>query len=218
MSIVYAAVSRNSTILCERSQNASGNFVNISRSLLNKLPAFTSTSTRSTFQHDEYEFHVLHANNVTYLCLADSGSRMRGFGFLEDVRKEFEEAFTLEEINNAMAYSLNERFSYKLAHAIDRAEDDSLNRVKAQIGELRDVMVENINKVLDRGERVELLVDRTSELEARAFTFDRTANEVRSVHWWRRTKRIMALCVISMFVLLFLVSTACGGPTFKKCK
>jgi len=34
----------------------------------------------------------------------------------------------------------------------------------AQVNEVKDVMVENIEKVLERGERIELLVDKTDVL------------------------------------------------------
>ena len=37
---------------------------------------------------------------------------------------------------------------------------DRVNRVQGEIEEVRQVMVENIDKVLERGEKIELLVDK----------------------------------------------------------
>ncbi|KAL2898793.1 hypothetical protein RDABS01_028367 [Bienertia sinuspersici] len=41
------------------------------------------------------------------------------------------------------------------------AEINKLAKVKAQVSEVKGVMMENIEKVLDRGEKIELVVDKT---------------------------------------------------------
>jgi len=42
--------------------------------------------------------------------------------------------------------------------------DDSITNINEHINEVRDVMVDNIEKVLDRGEKIELLVGKTEQL------------------------------------------------------
>jgi len=39
---------------------------------------------------------------------------------------------------------------------------------------VKDVMIENIDRVLERGERIELLVDKTDRLNQQAFKFEKT--------------------------------------------
>lgn len=71
---------------------------------------------------------------------------------------------------------------------------DNISRVQAQIGSfdlyttvccltvavfllvdsVKDVMVENIERVLERGEKIELLVDKTERLNQQAFKFEKT--------------------------------------------
>lgn len=46
-------------------------------------------------------------------------------------------------------------------------------------------MIENIEKVLDRGERLDLLVDKTELLQGEAFAFRREATRARRVMWWK---------------------------------
>ena len=53
----------------------------------------------------------------------------------------------------------------------DNPQADSINRVKEEINQVKSVMVQNIDKVLDRGERIELLVDKTDHLQNDAFRF-----------------------------------------------
>lgn len=51
---------------------------------------------------------------------------------------------------------------------------DNIARVQAQIDEVKDVMLENIDRVLERGERIELLVDKTDKLNQQAFKFEKS--------------------------------------------
>ena len=46
-----------------------------------------------------------------------------------------------------------------------------MRKVKGEIDEVKSVMVSNIEKVLERGERIELLVDKTENLESSAVQF-----------------------------------------------
>ncbi|KAL5784953.1 hypothetical protein ACOSQ2_007345 [Xanthoceras sorbifolium] len=45
-------------------------------------------------------------------------------------------------------------------------EVSKLAKLKAQVSEVKGVMMENIEKVLDRGEKIELLVDKTENLRS----------------------------------------------------
>lgn len=51
---------------------------------------------------------------------------------------------------------------------------DNISKVQAQIDSVKDVMIENIDRVLERGERIELLVDKTDRLNQQAFKFEKT--------------------------------------------
>jgi hypothetical protein len=42
---------------------------------------------------------------------------------------------------------------------------------------VKDVMIENIDRVLERGEKIELLVDKTDRLNQQAFKFEKSVSE-----------------------------------------
>lgn len=46
--------------------------------------------------------------------------------------------------------------------------------MQAQIDTVKDVMIENIDRVLERGERIELLVDKTDRLNQSAYKFEKS--------------------------------------------
>ncbi|KAJ6433045.1 hypothetical protein OIU84_020136 [Salix udensis] len=67
-------------------------------------------------------------------------------------------------------------------------EISKLSKLKAQITEVKGIMMDNIDKVLDRGERIELLVDKTENLQFQADSFQRQGRELRRKMWLQNLK------------------------------
>ncbi len=63
-------------------------------------------------------------------------------------------------------------------------------------------MRENINKVSQRGERLDALQDKTDNLAVSAQGFRRGANRVRKQMWWKDVK--MRICIIVGIVILIV--------------
>jgi vesicle-associated membrane protein 7 len=70
---------------------------------------------------------------------------------------------------------------------------DELARAQTELNQVKNIMVQNVEQILSRGERIELLVDKTDVMAGQATAFRRGARNVRRQMWWRNTK-IMALC------------------------
>lgn len=54
--------------------------------------------------------------------------------------------------------------------------------------QVRNVMIDNIDKVLERGDRLELLVDKTANMQGNTFRFRKQARRFRNTVWWRNVK------------------------------
>ena len=70
-------------------------------------------------------------------------------------------------------------------------------------------MRENINKVSQRGERLDALQDKTDNLAVSAQGFRRGANRVRKQMWWKDMK--MRMCLIAGIIILILVIVLPAG-------
>ncbi|KAK3335462.1 synaptobrevin-domain-containing protein [Podospora appendiculata] len=81
--------------------------------------------------------------------------------------------------------------------------DDRTKKLQAQIDDTVGVMRENINKVSQRGERLDALQDKTDNLAVSAQGFRRGANRVRKQMWWKDMK--MRMCLIGGIIILILV-------------
>ncbi|PVH89030.1 snare protein-like protein Snc2 [Cadophora sp. DSE1049] len=75
--------------------------------------------------------------------------------------------------------------------------------LQAQIDDTVGVMRENINKVSQRGERLDSLQDKTDNLAVSAQGFRRGANRVRKQMWWKDMK--MRMCLIIGIIILLIV-------------
>ena len=78
-----------------------------------------------------------------------------------------------------------------------------------QIDDTVGVMRENINKVSQRGERLDSLQDKTDNLAVSAQGFRRGANRVRKQMWWKDMK--MRMCLIVGIILLLIVIIVPSG-------
>ncbi|VUC30349.1 unnamed protein product [Clonostachys rosea] len=75
--------------------------------------------------------------------------------------------------------------------------------LQAQIDDTVGVMRDNINKVSQRGERLDTLQNKTNDLATSAQGFRRGANRVRKQMWWKDMK--MRVCLIVGIIVLLLV-------------
>ncbi|CAG8481948.1 5159_t:CDS:2 [Ambispora leptoticha] len=171
MSLVYGLVARGPIILAEYT-NSSGNFTQVTQAILEKIPP---NNSKLTYVYDRYLFHYICEDGLTYMCMADdSFGRRIPFAFLQDIKERFLATYSKDRANTALPYGMNE-FSKVIANRMEyfstNPNADRIKQVHGEIEQVKDVMVHNIERVLERGERIELLVDKTDNLNQQAFAF-----------------------------------------------
>jgi len=77
--------------------------------------------------------------------------------------------------------------------------------IHAQIGQTTDILRDNINKVAERGERLESMTDKTDALNLQAQGFRKGANGVRKRMWWKDFKMRIIIGVGILVVLLLII-------------
>ncbi|CAN6313939.1 unnamed protein product [Urochloa humidicola] len=70
-------------------------------------------------------------------------------------------------------------------------------------------MMQNIEKVLDRGEKIELLVDKTEDLRSQAQDFRQQGTKIRRKMWWENMKMKLIVFGIVVALILLIVLTIC---------
>lgn len=136
--------------------------------------------------------------------------------FLERIKDDFVSRYSAGKADTAPANSLNKEFGPKLKehmqYCVDHPEEISkLAKVKAQVSEVKGVMMENIEKVLDRGEKIELLVDKTENLHQQAQDFRTSGTKIRRKMWLQNMKIKLIVLGILIALILIIVLSVCHG-------
>ncbi|MED6183335.1 hypothetical protein PIB30_036969 [Stylosanthes scabra] len=218
MGILYALVARGSVVLAEftaTSTNASA----IAKQILDKIPG--TNDTHVSYSQDRYIFHLKRTDGLTVLCMADdTAGRRLPFAFLEEIHQRFVRTYG-RAVHSAQAYGMNDEFSRVLSQQMEYYSNypnaDRINRLKGEMSQVRNVMIENIDKVLDRGDRLELLVDKTANMQGNTFRFRKQARRFRSSVWWRNVKLTIALIVILLVIVYIVLAFVCHGPALPSC-
>ncbi|BFG20909.1 hypothetical protein CerSpe_071840 [Prunus speciosa] len=232
--LIYSFVAKGSVVLAEHT-SFSGNFSTIAVQCLQKLP---SSSSKYTYACDSHTFNFLLDNGFVFLVVADeSVGRSMPFVFLERVKEDFKQRYgsnnkiegphpladdneddDLFEDRFSIAYNLDREFGPRLKehmqYCMEHPEEISkLSKLKAQITEVKGVMMDNIEKVLDRGEKIELLVDKTENLQFQADSFQRQGRQLRRKMWLQslQMKLMIGGGILILIIILWLI--ACGDVT-----
>lgn len=104
--------------------------------------------------------------------------------------------------------SLNSTFGKQLKTMMEHAtqfpgEYSKVANVSAKVDAVKATMTENIGRMLDRGEKLELLTDKTENLMSEADRFQKTGKQLRRQFWWQNMK--MKLIIVAAVVLLAVV-------------
>ncbi|KAK4725902.1 hypothetical protein R3W88_030819 [Solanum pinnatisectum] len=211
--LIYSFVARGTIILVEYSE-FTGNFSSIATHCLQKLPP---SSNKFSYNCDDHTFNFLSDNGFTYCVVAtESAGREIPLAFLDRVKNDFSKKYAGGKAATASAKSLNREFGSKLKehmkYCCDHPEEISkLSKVKAQVSEVKGVMMENIEKVLDRGEKIELLVDKTDNLRSQAQDFRQQGTKIRRKMWYENMKIKLVVFAIILVLILIIILSVCPG-------
>ncbi|CAL5363329.1 unnamed protein product [Camellia sinensis] len=232
--LIYGFVAKGTVVLAEHTPY-SGNFSTIAVQCLQKLP---SNSSKYTYSCDGHTFNFLIDNGFVFLVVADeSVGRSVPFVFLERVKDDFKQRYSAsirtdgpDSIGDedddeeddlfpdrfSIAYNLDREFGPRIKEHMQYCmnhpdEISKLSKLKTQITEVKGIMMDNIEKVLDRGEKIELLVDKTENLQFQADSFQRQGRQLRRKMWLQnlQMKLMVGGTVVALIVILWLI--ACKG-------
>jgi len=216
-SIIYALVARGTTILTEHSTR-SGNYTKVVKRILEKIPP---QDGRMSYVFERHYFHYLVSDGLVFLCMADEAfGRRIPFAFLDDIKNRFFSTYG-NRGKTALAYAMNADFARiletQMAYYSNNANADKIRKVHQKIDEVKDIMVTNIERVLERGERIELLVDKTEELNKESLNFKKKSTQLKRAMWWKNVKLMVILGIIILVIIYVIVAIACHGPFLPGC-
>uniref|UniRef100_A0ABI8AIW0 V-SNARE coiled-coil homology domain-containing protein n=1 Tax=Felis catus TaxID=9685 RepID=A0ABI8AIW0_FELCA len=80
-----------------------------------------------------------------------------------------------------------------------------LQQTQAQVDEVVDIMRVNVDKVLERDQKLSELDDRADALQAGASQFETSAAKLKRKYWWKNLKMMIILGVICAIILIIII-------------
>ncbi|KAL5017882.1 hypothetical protein ScPMuIL_003604 [Solemya velum] len=218
MTIVYSCIARGKVILCSH-QIGSGSFEHVVESMLRNVA--TQNDGKITYTSDSYMFHCIIENGMIYMCAAKQEfGKQQPYAYLAEIKKSYQNSTLAMRSYNAREHEFDSEFSSAMTSGMEKySRGDGGSKVallRSQVDEVKDVMTQNIEKVLERGDHLDILVDKTEDLQASAATFQKTSRKIRQKFWWKNTKMMCILALVIFIVLTVIIVLICyGAGVFK---
>ncbi|XP_060532297.1 vesicle-associated membrane protein 7 [Cylas formicarius] len=217
MPILYSVISRGNTILA-RYASCTGNFAEVTEQIIAKIPA---RNDKLTYSHGNYLFHYICEHGIIYMSITDNEfERSRAFLFLNEIKRRFQSQYGASA-SSAIGYAMNADFAKVLAnemkHYSESHDVDTISKVHSELDELKNIMVKNIDSIAMRGERLELLVNKTENLSSGSVSFRQTSRNLARSMFWKNVKLYFIVGIVIIVIVYFIISMSCGGLLWKGC-
>uniref|UniRef100_A0A0N5C1L2 V-SNARE coiled-coil homology domain-containing protein n=1 Tax=Strongyloides papillosus TaxID=174720 RepID=A0A0N5C1L2_STREA len=97
------------------------------------------------------------------------------------------------------------------AAAAGRPSNKRLQQTQAQVDEVVGIMKVNVEKVLERDQKLSQLDDRADALQEGASQFEKSAATLKRKYWWKNIKMIIIMCAIVLLLIIVIVLWAGGN-------
>ncbi|KPI89895.1 putative R-SNARE protein [Leptomonas seymouri] len=216
----------SSFVAFERNIVSEDNVSQSMRSALQKmLYLLPRHDSKVSYQYEQQVFHFLVENEIVYACSTSGQYENRVvFGFLIQVKDTFKVTFAGSADRYPRHSDLTQAkcqpFSSTLASSRkvfnEDPHTDKIDRIKDQLNTAREVMLQNLDSILERGERIDNLCDRTELLQEEAQGFHSNARSLKRAILIHNIKIIIGV-VIFLGILALIIAFAACGIDFKKC-
>lgn len=158
-----------------------------------------------------HSFNVYYKRERGYLyfCVADMNLQDRiVWNFLDDLSSAYQKSDMKKPSN-----LIKEKLFY-----FNNPYNDKINSVQNKVDLLKEKMIQNVQDLIGRGEKLVELEGVTDEIAEGAKEFEQHTNQVK----WNMRKRtaviVFVLLMLLLLIIAILIMSGCGFPTFYKCK
>mmetsp|Transcript_18160 Transcript_18160/g.41100 ORF Transcript_18160/g.41100 Transcript_18160/m.41100 type:complete len:247 (-) Transcript_18160:172-912(-) len=227
--ILYALVVRSQKVVLVEHSSVQGDVKQVQQvTLKDILPGMGRDLDWKSYTYDNphngrnFAFHILadEERDLRFVCFSDAKVMRRvAFAFLVAVQEAFRGSYSIERVQTATDYGMDAEFRPALQQLMDKynsPEGDRLSGLNEKVKAINETLMESLSKILERREKIDLLVERAGYLESTSISFHRDTGRLRRHMWWKNVRIIAALIGLVIVLLLIIVVAACG-ITFKNC-
>lgn len=210
--ILFALVSGSDGAVLAEYQRVKGTHGINAKKVLQNIPK--DNNSRRSFTHQKLCYNVQSdAQGTVFMCVTEeSFSRVTAFNFLEAVKK------TCGPLKNALPAMFTQL--KKETEFYSDPKNDKINKIKTEISQVKDVMIDNIEKLLERGDKIDNLIVKTEGLEKQSTQFKSNATTLKNKMFLKKILMYVAIAVVILLVIFLIVLFACSesGINFDRCR
>ncbi|XP_051924354.1 vesicle-associated membrane protein 8 isoform X2 [Hippocampus zosterae] len=104
-----------------------------------------------------------------------------------------------------MDYDPERRGEISTPEALDKMES-----LRSEVDGVKNIMTQNVDRILARGERLDDLMGKSEDLQDGAKHFKHTSQKVARSYWWKNVKIVVVIVVIVLIIVLIIILLATG--------
>ncbi|GLD91807.1 hypothetical protein PINS_up000340 [Pythium insidiosum] len=209
MTIYYCLVANKHCPLAEHSNGGDKKMNEIAQKLLKKLNFDEDSLETVDCDGKTYSYRV--EGEIVYVCVTNEAFGKNSAAlFLKHINQLFDDQFGIRGKMTKLKFDMNRDFAPTLKKQMElyssEAGMEKLEALKKDLNSVKDSVQINIGKVLERGDKIELLVDKSEQLNTQSAAFAQSSKNLRRHLWWQNVKMMIAIGTLtSCFLLLFVL-------------
>lgn len=204
--ILYSLVARDQVILCDYILRSNSKLYSVAQDGLRQFQR--SDDTSSSMAVGEYEVHALRDQDFTFLCITNLigvSQKPSVFAMLSRVKQQFDQMGMRLRGHTCQAYELRQDFAHVLKGLMEECSygDSRVRDLASKAHTVQHQMVQNIQQLQERGERLDELSESTQLLNRSAIEFKRSSTQLQRKLFWRQCR---LCCIVVTVIVVILVA------------
>jgi vesicle-associated membrane protein 7 len=217
--VFYSAIAKGQELICEY-EIVAGPARAFAQVILQDISV--NDDRKMSYIHEGLACHyITKSNGLTYFVVCkESLNRRVPFLFLMNLDHAFTEKYlhqgsTVDDVPATVKDF--QTILQSMTVSAEKGETDTVGLAQSEIDQVKHIMIENVERVLERGERINLLVSKTDRMNTNAVAFRKRTVAVRRGMWWQNVKYTVLLLVVGIAVIYLCLGFVCGLPGFQVC-
>ena len=148
-----------------------------------------------------YKFYYQDENDITFLCMGENLNVDVAFSYLADIKKKFFSLYDKQKIQTSYSYQLKS-FSDEIQKLQDfyiKNPQSKLAMLKNNINQTSEIMHQNVEKLFQRNEKLEITLQKSNNLLGNSDVF------YKNIHRMKMKQKYKRLKYIALFILIILI-------------
>ena len=151
-----------------------------------------------------YKFYYDDEDDLTFLCMGEKLDTEVAFSYLSDLKKKLLTTYDNKTIRSSFSYQLKD-FSgeiKKLANSYEINPTSKIGMLKERLTETTEILHDNVEKLLQRGEKLNIIAQKSSRLRESSDDFVKNIQEIKRRQKWRKYRCYAIIILIILFIIL----------------